>query len=424
QVQPRASMDALAAYARDRGFSNALSDGDDHNLSKAALSHRNSGENSQQYQQGHALAANTLRHSKPGLGSNIRDERGNNASDDDDDDAPLAQPGNRDSVLDLNKTSNSKRNPSGSFSDIALRVTNQGEGDSDSRNNSNSNSNSGSSSHDSDRSADEQDIGDEQDVVRSRQAVNGPTDGSFGAAAVAVRYEEEEEEDNQPLMSLSRKLSMGKANGDVKHDSGGDKDSEDDQPLSGLLMQPLTGSDDLGSLPLPMPRRVIDPDAIGNIDEMINETALPVRSSLSESPTSPMILPRGAVRKHSLLLHSSKPGAKDTSSNKDVAFARATGTDRLSLTERTASAYAQSLSLNKRRSNVSAFAQHISAVKTSSTSESDDDMPIVSNAAEAARIHKENGWGRVEPNKETLERPWTKQHRHSASTSSLNGSKW
>ncbi|KAJ2856993.1 hypothetical protein J3B02_001290, partial [Coemansia erecta] len=319
-----------------------------------------------------------------------------------------------------------------------LRVTNQRADDG-----------GGSSCHDSDQSANEQDIGEEHGIAHYRRASKGPNGNLLNIAEKSVKEDDEEEEDDQPLMSLSRKLSSQMrmsvpaqplqlyvntaslaeiASDNARHSSNDtDKDSEDDQPLSGLLMQPVSGSDDLGSLPLPMPRRVVDPDAVGNIDEMINEAALPVRSSLSESPTSPMILPRGAVRKHSLLLHSSKPGSKDVSSSKDVAFARATGTDRLSFTERTASAYAQSLSLNKRRSNVSAFAQHMSVAKSNSTSDSDDDdVPIVANAAEAARIHKENGWGQLELKKEkdALEQPWAKQHRHSASALSLSGGKW
>ncbi|KAJ1812476.1 hypothetical protein LPJ56_003852 [Coemansia sp. RSA 2599] len=445
QVQPRASMDAIAAYTRDRGLSNALIDADTYQQHKAALLSRNSGENSRQ---SHAPAEETKNHVKLGAGSSARD--GGNANnkdrvdddDDDDDDVPLAQPVNGNLAFNLKEAAEciGRLPESSSSSDGAqLRIANQS---TDGRRD--------ASSRDSDQSADEQDIGNEHAMAQLRKAAKGAAGNSpceaTSAAEKAAKYDDEEEDD-QPLMSLSRKLSsqmrvsapaqllqplqlyvnsaaplVKKANGNAKH--GSDIDSEDDQPLSGLLMQPVSGSDDLGSLPLPMPRRVVDPDAVSNIDEMVNETVLPVRSSLSESPTSPMILPRGAVRKHSLLLHSSKPGAKDASFSKDLALAKAAGADRLSLTERTASAYAQSLSLNKRRSNVSAFAQRVSMARSNSTSDSEDDVPIVASAAEAARIHKENGWGQLEPKKEASGRPWTKQHKHSASTSSLNGGKW
>ncbi|KAJ1666940.1 hypothetical protein IW140_003358 [Coemansia sp. RSA 1813] len=81
-------------------------------------------------------------------------------------------------------------------------------------------------------------------------------------------------------------------------------DDDDDQPLSSLLLQPNTTSDELGSLPLPMPRHVVDPDAVANMDDMVNETAVPLRKSIGEQPVSPLG-PRGAsVRKESSLSRS------------------------------------------------------------------------------------------------------------------------
>ncbi|KAJ2555268.1 hypothetical protein EV175_002314 [Coemansia sp. RSA 1933] len=81
-------------------------------------------------------------------------------------------------------------------------------------------------------------------------------------------------------------------------------ESDDDQPLSSLLMQPNAAEDDLGSLPLPMPRHVIDPDAVSNMDDMVNEAAVPPRTSIGERPPSPRGAHGLSVRKGSSLSRS------------------------------------------------------------------------------------------------------------------------
>ncbi|KAJ2517520.1 hypothetical protein H4217_003917 [Coemansia sp. RSA 1939] len=110
-----------------------------------------------------------------------------------------------------------------------------------------------------------------------------------------------------PSLYISTKLKqkqkpLDKHVGD--HGSSNSVDSDDDQPLSSLLLQPNTASDDLGSLPLPMPRHIIDPDSIVNMSDMINESVAPLRTSIGERPVSPLG-PRGSlVRKNSSLSRS------------------------------------------------------------------------------------------------------------------------
>ncbi|KAJ1722097.1 hypothetical protein LPJ53_003466 [Coemansia erecta] len=405
QVQTRPSMDALAAYARERGFSNARSESDDNRPLNAQPKHRISGDGDDQVFSSVLSAA---------VAAGLVDQPANIGDDDDDDDdvplrPSLSKPGDRvpgdaggtpeeaDAVSELE-----------SVSSIALRVANPS-----------------SSSRESDQSADEEDITDERGAASPRQARKS---ASSRHNAVALDPEDDED-DNQPLGQLPRKPSNVqqlyiKTRSMAGHTNADDED-DDDQPLSGLLLQPAAASDDLGSLPLPMPRRVVDPDAVSNMDEMFNESARAMRSSVSGSPTSPVVLPRGAVRKHSLLLHSSKPGRPaEADQDQEASSARvAAGTDRRSHSEKSiAAAHEQPASVN-RRSNLSAFAQKLVVVEDESISDdtdSDDDAPIVASAAEAARIHRENGWDKVDTAKD-VERPWATQRTYSASTSSLNG---
>ncbi|KAJ2722887.1 hypothetical protein GGI07_003014 [Coemansia sp. Benny D115] len=475
QVNMRPSMDALGTFARDRGLSNANSDGDGQQL-LAALAIRQSSTEQQQQQQLQARIS----------ASDPVKSQGDD-DDDDDDNLPLMQPltfkdsENKGMVLSTKlqppqpqslqplqlpemlsiKDYDSAR---GSRSSGALRVVNQA-----------------NSSRESDESADEEDICVQNDdtlaVVPAATGGEG-LDGDL------------EDEDDQPLMRLSRKLSapqqptavaslqpsglyintnaaqlangLHRALGDPVGDN--DDDDDDDQPLSGLLLQqPPSASDDLGSLPLPMPRRVVDPDAVANMDEMINEVILPARSSMSDnSPVSPVMAPRGAVRKHSLLLHSSKPGGRADGESRGEEGTE-DGAERRSVLELSGGVgYRTSMTLNRRRSNVSAFAQGLvigpddvpSASSSSSDAMDDDNRPIALNAAETRRIHELNGWdntkqspdraniaagatgtaydaGGFEMNSNDLgllsgdaSRPWAgKQRTFSSSTSSLNNAK-
>ncbi|KAJ2786959.1 hypothetical protein GGI15_001120 [Coemansia interrupta] len=356
QEQTRPSMDALAAYARDRGFSNAHSDSDDNRPLDAKPVGRGSGLGDGDK---HALGLVLPAAAAAGLVDQAADS-------DDDDDVPLRPSLSKPEARAADHADAASELES--VSSIALRVANPS-----------------SSSRESDQSAGEEDVPDEHN---------------------AAPDPEDDEDDDQPLGRLPRKPSDAQqlrittrpvaGHGDEDADT-----DDDDQPLSGLLLQPATASDDLGSLPLPMPRRVVDPDSVSNMDEMLNESARAMRSSISASPTSPVVLPRGAVRKHSLLLHSSKPGAPAEASHHHDA-----------LCEKQGSA--------SRRSRLSAFAQELVVMDDESLSDSSDDAPIVSTAAEAARIHQANGWDRVDGAQDP-ERPWAAQRTYSASTSSLNG---
>ncbi|KAJ2499784.1 hypothetical protein GGH96_003217 [Coemansia sp. RSA 1972] len=116
---------------------------------------------------------------------------------------------------------------------------------------------------------------------------------------------DDDDDDDQPLVSVGRKLSK-------KHDQAqlhidalarpDDGDDDDDQPLSALLFQPLNASGDLGSLPLPMPRHITDPDAVANLEDVA-----PHRSSIGDRSSSPMGSV-GVSRKMSLLSRSYTPG--------------------------------------------------------------------------------------------------------------------
>ncbi|KAJ1861768.1 hypothetical protein LPJ73_000942 [Coemansia sp. RSA 2703] len=409
QVQTRPSMDALGAFDAERGAGNALDDSDDNRPLNAQPARRISGDGDN-----HVFDSVLSAAVDAGLVDQAVNTGGNN--EEDDDDVPLrpslSKPGDRlpDNTVGKPQDANAV-SELGSVSSVALRVANPS-----------------SSSRESDQSADEEDVTDEHEGVMPRRARKSTSARQDDAGALGP---EDDEDDNQPLGQLPRKLSNVQQLYINTHSIAGHKsanhkndDDDDDQPLSGLLLQPATASDDLGSLPLPMPRRVIDPDTVSNMDEMFNESARAMRSSISGSPTSPVVLPRGAVRKHSLLLHSSKPGrAAETDQDQAMVSTKVPADiNRNSLSERSISAHEQPASVN-RRSNLSAFAQKLVITEDESItddSDSDDDAPIVSSAAEAARIHKENGWDKVDMPKD-VERPWATQRTYSASTSSLNG---
>ncbi|PIA14694.1 hypothetical protein COEREDRAFT_10121 [Coemansia reversa NRRL 1564] len=146
----------------------------------------------------------------------------------------------------------------------------------------------------------------------------GSRDGSIEGVALRVvnrvsSGESEAEDDDQPLMSLGRRLSETHDTGALRVDAAArptaiNADDDDDQPLSALLFQPHATDDDLGSLPLPMPRRVVDPDAVADLNEMVNESAAPMRTGSAERSASPSGS-LGVVRKKSLLSRTYTPGA-------------------------------------------------------------------------------------------------------------------
>ncbi|KAJ2899033.1 hypothetical protein IWW38_001147 [Coemansia aciculifera] len=167
------------------------------------------------------------------------------------------------------------------------------------------------SSHDSDESADGRDIGDAQVVPRTPLLASGGVGG-----------DDDEEDDDMPLMRLNEKnaqrpppllnvnTSIARPPIPSYNCNHSGLDDDDNRPLSSLMLLAHSADDDLSSsLPLPMPRHVIDPDAVVNISDIINESVTPPRTSLSERPTSPLIS-TGSTRKHSLLLRSFHPGAQ------------------------------------------------------------------------------------------------------------------
>ncbi|KAJ1726841.1 hypothetical protein LPJ61_004926, partial [Coemansia biformis] len=94
-------------------------------------------------------------------------------------------------------------------------------------------------------------------------------------------------DDDKPLVSLSRRISERQDQGPLHVDcvaqaAGGgrrdDDDDDDDRPLSALLYQAHVAGDDLGSLPLPP--HVLDPDAVANLDDIMNESPKPPRTSI------------------------------------------------------------------------------------------------------------------------------------------------
>ncbi|KAJ2162657.1 hypothetical protein GGF46_000530 [Coemansia sp. RSA 552] len=170
----------------------------------------------------------------------------------------------------------------------------------------------------SDESADEED-------AYQLPALDLPSDDNCPLAECIGRATYDSDDD-QPLVSLGRKLSEKQDQlalhidtagarvpgaGDVQGNSD-DDDDDDDQPLSSLLFQPRTADEDLGSLPLPMPRHISDPDAVANMDEMVNESASPLRRSSGDRSASPHAS-LGVVRKKSLLSRTFKPEPDDDS---------------------------------------------------------------------------------------------------------------
>ncbi|KAJ2860740.1 hypothetical protein GGH94_005332 [Coemansia aciculifera] len=206
------------------------------------------------------------------------------------------------------------------------------------------------SSHDSDESADGRDLGDMQVVPRTPLLASGGYD---------------DEEDDKPLMRLTERVdkrpppflnvntSVGRPSIASYNYSHNSPDDDDNRPLSSLMVLAQSAADDLGgSLPLPAPRHVIDPDAVVNISDIINETVTPPRTSLGERPTSPLIS-TGSTRKHSLLLHAFHPGGQGSET---TGGAVAGGTDLIepSLSEMSSAVNnARSAIPLKRRSNLS-----------------------------------------------------------------------
>ncbi|KAJ2846098.1 hypothetical protein GGI22_006348, partial [Coemansia erecta] len=166
------------------------------------------------------------------------------------------------------------------------------------------------------------------------------------AAADGIRADNNnyDEDDDRPLMSLPRPQMDNQqrpslyisTNPKQLHQQYPDQpvngngvvcdnvESDDDQPLSSLLIQPNAAADeDLGDLPLPMPRHVIDPDAVANINDMVNEAAVPLRTSIGERPVSPRVARGSSVRKESSLSRSFRMADhKDDSADGTVAYTR------------------------------------------------------------------------------------------------------
>lgn len=93
---------------------------------------------------------------------------------------------------------------------------------------------------------------------------------------------DEDEDDNKPLMSLTGNIGLKNQDAaeikelKVVNTAVAATDDDDDQPLSNLLAQSAPphqnkhfGNDgnDVGSLPLPAPRRVVDPDTVDDVNE-------------------------------------------------------------------------------------------------------------------------------------------------------------
>ncbi|KAI9477369.1 hypothetical protein LPJ78_001796 [Coemansia sp. RSA 989] len=124
----------------------------------------------------------------------------------------------------------------------------------------------------------------------------------------------ESSDDNQPLVTLGRKLSEKQAvqiatnvSKRADHSGNENRDDDDDQPLSALLFQPLN-NDDLGSLPLPAPRHITDPDAVADLEEVAPSR----RSSTGDRSASPIA---NVTRKKSLLSRTYTPGNGEDSEN-------------------------------------------------------------------------------------------------------------
>ncbi|KAJ1898905.1 hypothetical protein LPJ66_002461 [Kickxella alabastrina] len=404
QINKRQSMDAVAAYARDRGLSHARSDGYGQppaTLAALGISMNNATD---------VLGADAI---VENVGAGDADDTGKSDANDDDDDAPLMLPTKQQAlkadthyILD-------------SVSSVALRVVNQTD-----------------SCRESDQSADEKDSGNRQNQQADR------------LGALDEIKNEADEDDNQPLMQLSRKLSGPRpsssspamrppqlfVNTTAQVQKAGRNEDDDDLPLSGLLLNPNSADDELGNLPLPMPRRLADPDAVANMDEMINESAAPLRLSIGDCPESPIALPRGAVRKHSLLLHSSGPGGvRSRNKGSERAPTEQNTAEKPLLSRRPAALNIQPVILSKRQSKISAFAQGMPIAEADAISESGsgsnngsksiDNCPI---SANATAIRRDNGWRKMTDEfvvSEEVGRPWAMQQPYSPSISSQNSAR-
>ncbi|KAJ2617590.1 hypothetical protein H4S08_000231 [Coemansia sp. RSA 1365] len=158
-------------------------------------------------------------------------------------------------------------------------------------------------------------------TVPPASGVSRARNGSVEGVALRVvnrtsSSESEAEDDDQPLISLGHRLSETRDTDVLRVDAAArpsaiNADDDDDQPLSALLFQPHPTDDDLSSLPLPMPRRVVDPDAVVDLNEMVNESAAPLRTGSVEHSASPSGS-LGVTRKKSLLSRTYTPDADNS----------------------------------------------------------------------------------------------------------------
>ncbi|KAI8322051.1 hypothetical protein GQ54DRAFT_297648 [Martensiomyces pterosporus] len=219
------------------------------------------------------------------------------------------------------------------------------------------------SNDDSDASADENDVSEEQMAPQPGSQPRQEQGDSTAAAPAEseLRVNDSVDDDDQPLMNLTRHLSesrgahltVGTAAATAATEPALRDGDDDDQPLSSLLFSPHAGGDDIGSLPLPLPRHIKDPHEMLDMDGVIDETAVPMRSSLGERPTSPPI-DSSVVRKHSSLSRSYRPLAgRELSQAAGIAAGFDSGDNRPA--SEVSSAARQSVVLNKQRSSLSGY---------------------------------------------------------------------
>ncbi|KAJ2456444.1 hypothetical protein GGF42_003239, partial [Coemansia sp. RSA 2424] len=227
-------------------------------------------------------------------------------------------------------------------------------------------------SHDSDESADERDIGEVRVVPRTPLLASGEDEDDEDDRPL-MKSTAKHGQKPQPLLNVNTSIARPPIASYSYHNSGPDDD--DNRPLSSLMMLAHNADDDLSSsLPLPMPRHVIDPDAVVNISDIINETVTPPRTSLGERPTSPLIS-TGSTRKHSLLLRSFHPTAQGSET---TGGAVAGGTDLAepSLSELSSAVNnAQSAFPQKRRSNLSSVFSGQPAARESTATDRTSSLP-------------------------------------------------
>ncbi|KAJ2769763.1 hypothetical protein IWQ57_002966 [Coemansia nantahalensis] len=157
----------------------------------------------------------------------------------------------------------------------------------------------------SDQAAETESMGSVVALRIANRHTNGPTGGSSKS---------DDDDDNQPLVCLTRKPSerpgqetlrvcvATNAVGAEPPGSGGNvnNDDDDDRPLSALLLQSQTAGEDLGCLPLPP--LVHDPDAPADLDDIVNESPTPLRTSIGSR-----LAAQGVARKSSLLSRAFHP---------------------------------------------------------------------------------------------------------------------